>query len=609
MCGFCGFINSNENDTKNLIRQMTKTLTKTNFDDKNTYIDETISLSDTEQIYKKILNNKEYVILYTGNLYNKDEIKSLLLENNINTNSNLDNELILIMYDKFKEKIFNYLKGIFSFVIYNKTDNELFFARDHLGVKPLFYTNPKSKFGFVFGTRIKAILAHNKTEAILDKEGLTEMFALGPAHTPGKTFFKDILELKPGHYGIYKNNNFKTYKYWDLKYSKIDDDENTAVKKIHDMLVDSTKKQIITSKPICSMLSGGIDSSILTKIANDNIENLTTFSIDFVGNDKNFVANSYQGSRDNPYIDIMKNYLKTNHINITIDNTHLFDLLEASLIARDMPGMADIDCSMYAFCDSIVKNGYEVCLSGECSDEIFGGYPWFYREDLIKAFNNNNFPWSVSNDLRANIINSNLLSKNEILDYVDTSIKNTLQDIELNINDKDELYFKKVNYLKIKLFMNTLIERTERIAGVNSLDVRIPYADYKFFEYIFNISSNLKLGKNKNNSQITEKYLLRKAFENEIPNEVLYRKKSPFPKTYDPKYLKLVENKLLEIINNENSKLNKLINKDFVLEMINIHGENITENLFGQLMTYPQTLAYLIQIEMWLNIYNVKFDF
>ena len=504
----------------------------------------------------------------------------------------------------------NYLNGIFAFSIYDKSKKTIFFARDHLGIKPLFYTNPNSNFPFVFASEIKSILAHPNIDAILDKDGLKELFALGPAHTPGKTFFKDILELKPGHFAIYGNGNLKTFKYWDLPSYDIEDDENQIIENIHDMLVDSTKKQLVSDVKVCTMLSGGIDSSILTKIAKDNIEDLTTFSIDFVGNEKNFISNSYQSTRDSEYINIMKNYLKTNHINITLDNSYLYDTLEKALIARDMPGMADIDSSMFAFCDSISKNGFKVCISGECSDEIFGGYPWFYKSHLIEAFLQNKFPWALSNDLRSNIIKKDLLTSDEINDYISNAISDTLKNVEFTKKDENELEknFRKINYLTIKWFMNTLIERTDRMSMSNSLEVRVPYADYKFFEYIYNVSANQKLGINKTDNEFTEKYLLRKAFEGEIPNEILYRKKSPFPKTYDPIYLELVEKKIIDILKNENSKILKIVNKDFILKMIETHGENITENLFGQLMTYPQTLAYLIQIEMWLNIYNIKLE-
>lgn len=618
MCGFCGYVNPKGNNKT--IEKMTSKLINRGPNFQDTYIDENVALGHTRlsildlssagnQPMKISYNGNEYIIVYNGEIYNQDEIKSILKEKKIQIKTKCDTELVLLLYIIFGEKVVNFLNGIFAFSIYNKNLNTLFFARDHLGIKPLFYTNPNSNLPFVFASEIKGILAHEEVNAILDREGLKEMFAVGPCHTPGKTFFKDIFELKAGHYAIYKNNTFKTRKYWDLPTYEIKDDEETIIKNIHDMLVSSTKRQLISDVPICTMLSGGIDSSILTKIANDNIKDLTTFSIDFDGNDKNFVANSYQSSRDSVYVDIMKNYLKTNHINITLDNSYLFDMLEKSLIARDMPGMADIDSSMYAFCNSISKNNFKVCISGECSDEIFGGYPWFYKKHLKEAFYENKFPWALSNNLRSNIVNPKLLTKRDIDDYVELSIKSTLKNVVLNSDDKDENYFRSVNYLTIKWFMNTLIERTDRMSMANSLEVRVPYADYKFFEYIYNIPASLKLKKESDETKVVEKNLLRKAFEGEIPNEVLYRKKSPFPKTYDPVYLKLVEDTLTKILNNENSKINKIINKNFVLDMIKMHGESITENWFGQLMTYPQTLAYLIQIEMWLNIYNIKFDF
>ena len=184
----------------------------------------------------------------------------------------------------------------------------------------------------------------------------------------------------------------------------------------------------------------------------------------------------------------------------------------------------------------------------------------------------------------------------------------TLKKVEIiNKTDEFENIFRKNNYLTIKWFINTLIERTDRMSTANSLEVRIPFADYRIFEYVYNIPARMKLGISKTTLP-TEKYLLRKAFEDILPNEIVYRKKSPFPKTYDPNYLKFVEYKTQSILNNKDSKILKIINKDYVQNILDIHGENLTENLFGQLMTYPQTLAYLIQIENWLNIYNIEIE-
>lgn len=612
MCIFCGYEISKDdsNDyTTSLIKENLKkynlTISKTAKENDFTFFNSD-KKENINQPMKLTYNDNVYIINYSGMLYNKDEIIDIIKKNGYTTKTNTDDELILLLYICYKEKLLDFINGSFSFSIFNKKENSIFLARDHLGISPLFYTETKNGFPFIFASSLKPILANPKIEKLLDKDGIKELFALGPAHTPGKTYFKDILEIEPGHYAIYKKNKLEIHKYWDLISYKITDDEKTMIKKIHDMLVLSTKQNIKTDKKICTMLSGGIDSSILSKIVNDNVKNLKTFSVDFEGNDKNFIANSYQLSRDNKYIDIMKNYLKTNHTSILLNNTYLFDLLHDVTIARDMPGMADIDCSMYAFCLSISQNGYEVCISGECSDEIFGGYPWYYRQNLKKAFFENKFPWAVSNDLRANIVNSDILSEDEINQYIKDSINKNLKNVELNSNDEDENYFRKVNYLTIKYFMNTLIERTNRASNLAGLDVRIPYANYKFFEYIYNISAYLKLGKSYDEKLVTEKYLLREAFRGEIPDEILFRKKSPFPKTYDREYLNLVENKMLEILNNPLSKINSIINKEYVLNMIKMHGENMTQNLFGQLMTYPQTLAYLIQIEIWLNEYDVK---
>lgn len=185
----------------------------------------------------------------------------------------------------------------------------------------------------------------------------------GPAHTPGNTYFKNIKEIKAGNYGYIKNGEFKEEVYWDLKTKPSYESEEEVISNIHDLVVDATKKELVSDVGICSMLSGGLDSSILSKIANDNVKDLTTFSIDYIGNNKNFVSNDYQKTQDSEYVKIMQEYLNTNHKKVMIDNNKLFDLLTESLIARDMPGMADIDSSMYAFCESINKSGFKVCLS------------------------------------------------------------------------------------------------------------------------------------------------------------------------------------------------------------------------------------------------------
>ena len=180
----------------------------------------------------------------------------------------------------------------------------------------------------------------------------------------------------------------------------------------------------------------------------------------------------------------MTKYLNTKHKNIIVSDKALFDNLYESVIARDMPGMADVDSSMYVFCKEITKSNEKVILSGECSDEIFGGYPWFYREHLK---NTEGFPWALSENLRESLIKPNILKEGEITEYIKEVKQDTLKNISHISCDTFENEFKDINYLTIKFFMNTLIERTDRMSMRNSLEVRVPYADHRIFEYVYNV--------------------------------------------------------------------------------------------------------------------------
>lgn len=394
---------------------MNQTIYKRGPNMQNTFIDENIAFAhsrlsiidvkDGGQPMQMKRGENTYTIVYNGELYNTEDLRKDLLKKGYQFQNRSDTEVILASFIEYGKDCVHLLNGIFSFAIYDKKENILFLARDRLGIKPLFYT--KVQQTFIFGSEIKAILEHPDVTPIMDQQGLMELLALGPAHTPGKTFFKNIYEIKPGHLAIINPYGMIIEKYWDLETKECHDTEEVAIQTIHDLVTDSCKRQLVSDVGISSMLSGGIDSSILTKIANDSLPNLHTFSIDYTNNDTDFTANPYQMTKDSDYVKIMKNALHTNHKTVLIDHTKLFLLLEDALIARDMPGMADIDTSMLAFCQEISKD-FKVCLSGECSDEIFGGYPWFYKSHLIE---HNGFPWALSENLRNDILKKEFYQK------------------------------------------------------------------------------------------------------------------------------------------------------------------------------------------------------
>lgn len=620
MCGICGYMTEDEKITnKDIIEKMTKKLNKRGPDDQNIYIDSNVALGHCRlsiidvklgrQPMIKNINENEYAIIYNGELYNTEELRQDLTSKGYKFFSHCDTEVVLTAYIEYGRECVKQFNGIFAFAIYDKKNELVYICRDNLGIKPLFYSlvkNDDLSYTLVFASEIKAILEYPNVKSVVDRQGLMELIGLGPAHSPGNTYFKNINEIKPGYYGIFKSGILTTTQYWDLKTQECIDNENLAIEHVRFLLEDATKRQLVSDVGICSMLSGGIDSSILTYIANENVKDLNTFSIDFYGNDKNFTANSYQVTRDSDFIEIMKDYLKTKHHTIYFDDSILFKFLDSSLVARDMPGMADIDSSMFAFCKSIHQNGFKVCLSGECSDEIFGGYPWFYRKHLTDY---ESFPWALSQNIREDIIKDGLLKKDELKEYIKYRYDETLNNVEtLDKNDNFTNKFRNINYLTVKWFMNTLVERTDRMSMANSLEVRVPYADYRIFDYVYNLPAKMKLGIKNDSDTPNEKYILRKAFEGKIPEQILHRKKSPFPKTYDPKYLELVENEINNIIKNKDSKIFNILSKEYITDILNTKGKNLTENWFGQLMTYPQTLAYLIQIEHWINLYNIEFE-
>ena len=613
MCGICGYMQKEKITDNSTILSMKESILKRGNSDNNIYINKNVALGHTrlsiidikngKQPMEKTINNTKYTIVYNGELYNTNVLRNILISRGYEFETECDTEVLLLLYVEFKEKMLKFINGIFAFAIYDSSSNSIFLAKDRLGIKPLFYSIYKDKL--IFSSEIKGILASKYIKPIVSKENLIELLSLGPAHSPGKTYFKDIYELKAGHYAVYKDGCLDVIKYWDLIEKKMIDSDDEIIDNVKYLVTDSTKRQLVSDVGVASMLSGGLDSSIVTKIATDNIYNLHTYSINYENNDEDFVANSYQQTKDSDFVKVMTKYLNTTHKNIIISDKDLFDNLYESVIARDMPGMADVDSSMYVFCREITKNNEKVVLSGECSDEIFGGYPWFYKEHLK---NTKGFPWALSENLRESLIKPNILEKGQITEYIKDIKINNLKNITHISHDPFENEFKEINYLTIKFFMNTLIERTDRMSMSNSLEIRVPYADHRIFEYVYNVDAKLRLGLRNNNSTVCEKYILKQAFKNDIPTDITNRKKSPFPKTYSKKYLKMLEDKLLEILGNPNSRIHEILNTDYIKNLISTHGLELKENLFGQLMTYPQTLAFIIQIDFWLTTYNIEIE-
>lgn len=602
MCGITGWMNKNENlrNKKRIIKKMTKTLKYRGPDSTGYFISDDVLLGhkrlaiiDPEK-GKQPMKYDNYVIVYNGEIYNTDSIRKKLIKKGYSFNTTSDTEVILKGYACYKEKIVEKLEGIFAFAIYDGKD--LFLARDRLGVKPLFYTQIDGNF--LFASEIKALLKNDLVQPIIDKKSLQELLGLGPSKIPGSGIFKGIKELRAAHYLTYKAGIIDIKRYWNVKDKKFDDTFEVCSTKVRRMLMDSIKRQMVSDVGISTFLSGGLDSSIITAVVSNELKKqnqvLDTYSIDYEDNDKYFKANKFQVSKDKKFIDIMKNAFKTNHTYEVISQRKLAKTLKESVIARDYPGMADIDSSLFWFSKQIRKE-HKVILSGECADEIFGGYPWFYRKEIRER---ENFPWIDSLDERISLIKKDLAQKLDLKNFVKEKCELTLS--EINVSDDENL--KKLFYLNMTWFMPTLLDRKDRMTMRASLEARVPFADTKLIEYLWNVPWKYKY---KNNQ---EKGLLRHAFKNILPKEIIDRKKNPYPKTHNPKYTKIMIKLLKKRLKNKKSVLYKIFDYDKLMNLIETGGESFKTPWFGQLMTGPELLAYLYQFDIWAVKYKIILD-
>lgn len=525
----------------------------------------------------------EYVIVYNGQIYNTKELKKILEENSFSFNSHSDTEVLLKSYIYYGNDVVNHLNGIFAFAIWNSKNNELFLARDHFGIKPLFYTQKEGTF--IFSSEIKGLFAYPGIEKVIDSQGISELFGIGPSHTPGTTVFKDIYELKPAHFAVYNSSDLHIERYWKLKSEEHKDDFKTTCENLKYLLNDAITRQLVSDVPLCTFLSGGLDSSIITKFASDyckkeGLPPLDTYSIDYVDNDKNFVKSDFQPNSDNYYIDLMTKDLHTNHHQIVIDTPELASYLEDAMIARDMPGMADIDSSLLLFCKN-VKKEMTVSLTGECADEIFGGYPWFFREDALTS---GTFPWSIAINERQTLLNTDISKKVDLKEYIDFRYQESLNDVEiLDCDSKETAEKRKISHLTLNWFMQTLLDRSDRMAMYNGFELRVPFCDYRLAQYVWNIPWEMKALNGR------EKGLLRYVCRDFLPTEIVDRKKSPYPKTHNPTYLAKVKGMLSDIMKDKNAPINDLLNRDYILDILNTDGKSFTRPWFRTIDDWTST--------------------
>lgn len=606
MCGIAGILSSDIDlrGEKFLVEKMGKTLKKRGPDAAGIYLTPEVALVHRRLSVIDVENGAQpmhfgkYVIVYNGEIYNTDEVRNELEGFGYKFDTHCDTEVVLKAYDKWGNESVKKLNGIFAYAIYDKKENSLFVCRDRIGVKPFFYNKTKNTFSFA--SKIDTLLCQPYVKSVVDEEGLYEIFMLGPAKTIGKAIFKDICELPPAFCLTYKNGEIKTYPYWKLEAKEFDENEETAAEHTYLLVKDSIERQLVSDVPLATFLSGGLDSSIISKIASDKYKEsgktLDTYSVDYTDNDKYFKKSLFQPNKDSDYIDVISSYIGSNHHNIVLNNVDVANALDEAVIERGVPGFVDIDSSLMLFCKE-VKKDFTVCLSGECADEIFAGYPWYHKKEILFE---NVFPWARNTNIRQRILKNGFLSDGE--EYLQSAYKNTLKNISyLESDDKINKRMREMFVLNLNWFMQTLLARKDNMSMASSLEVRVPFCDYRLVEYAYNMPWNIKALDGR------EKGILRKAFENDLPKEIAWRKKSPYPKTHNPAYFARVK-ELLEIaLTDKSTPLMDWIDIDNLYLLLQ-NPDSLPEPWYGQLMGIPQIAAYIYQIYAWIKHYNVEFE-
>ncbi len=614
MCGITGWIDWNRDLTHEhrRLEKMAANLHHRGPDEKQVWVSPraafgharliVVDPENGKQPMHKTVAGRSFTMVYNGELYNTEDIRKELRVNGHTFKGHSDTEVLLTSYIEWGEECVEKFNGIFAFGIWDHANEKLFMARDRLGVKPLFYSEANGRF--VFASELKSIFEHPEVDRVITREGLSEVFGLGPSRTPGHGVYKGISDLRPAHALTYTKDGLKVWRYWNVKSEVHTESAEETADHVRDLFCDAVERQLFADVPVSTFLSGGLDSSVISAIAANYYKEkglgaIDTFSIDYQDNDKYFTKSKFQPNTDSDFTHKVADHIGSNHHDLIIGTDSLVEHLKEAVDLRDMPGYADVDSSLLWFCKGIKENA-TVALSGECADEIFGGYPWFHSPETSSK---EGFPWMRSVEERQKLLNDAWQKKLDLKGYMlqryeETVAETPRLDGETGVDAKRRELF----YLNMHWFMTALLDRKDRMSMGASLEVRVPFADHRLVEYVWNIPWDMKMYGGR------EKGILRKAFEGWLPDDVLYRKKSPYPKTHNPAYTKAVSKWLKEEISKPSAPILEILDRKHIESILETNGDSFKVPWFGQLMMGPQLIAHLAQMNYWLETQNVKIE-
>ncbi len=537
---------------------------------------------------------RAYTVVYNGELYNGDELRGELSARGVRLRTRCDTELLVYAYAVWGEDCLAHLNGIYAFAVWDRAQEKLFCARDPLGVKPFWYAETEG--GFYFASEVKALLAHPGILPRIGQEGLWQLLFLTPVTLRSVPIFSGITELRPGEClsvtaaGIRKRTHFR------LTAEPFSESREACISHVRELVTDAIRRQTESDVPLACFLSGGLDSTVVAGVAaarfRERGEVLSTYSFEYEDNE--YRPTLFQPNRDDGYALLAARAFQTDHTVLVAGNDEVADLLDAATLARDLPGQADIDSSLLYFCRE-VRRRHTVALSGECADEIFGGYPWFYRPEMLSR---DFFPWIHDPMARVSLFQREIARPDEGLAYLTEKYRAVVAAVDTLDTDTSEMRRSRIaSVLSQSYFMQSLLERKDRMSMANGLEVRVPFSDHRIAAYLYNVPWSYKFENG------VEKSLLREAMRDVLPDEIYRRKKSPYPKTHSRAYERAVLSMLKARLSRPGSPLAALVDPAKVRSLLD-GEEDVT--WFGQLMARPQLLAWLCQFDRFLETYRVE---
>ncbi|MFI6125203.1 asparagine synthase (glutamine-hydrolyzing) [Streptomyces sp. NPDC051064] len=533
------------------------------------------------------------VVSFSGEIHNFREIREELTTRGHRFRTGTDTEVILASYREWGESAVTRFAGMFAFALWDVARETLLLARDPLGVKPLYYAEHPS--GVIFGSEPKALFASGQVAPEVDAEGLVDVFTVA-AKRPGDAVFRTLREVKPGHLIRFDRRGARPHRYWELRSRPHEDDVPTTVARVRELLDRAVSEQIEADRPLGALLSGGIDSSAITALgagvlSANGLDPLATYSVDFEGSEEEFTADALHVSRDAPFVQAVVGHLGTKHTEVLVEPASLLHESRTTLRARDIPGVGDLDVSLYLLFREVSRY-LTVALSGEGADDAFGGYPWFVSEARKPT---NGFPWSAGVQDRNAVLSGHLRDSLDLHERLDARYEEALGEVpRLEGETGTDRRMREVYYLQQTRFLPFLLDRKDRMSMANGLEVRVPFCDHRLVDYVWNVPWQVKrLGDQ-------EKGLLRSAVEDLLPAEVVHRPKSGFPVGKGSEYLDSVRDAVSDMIGDPSSPAMQLLDAAALRAMVD------NKDWFNGAFTPPPILPRALQLDSWLRDYNVR---